>query len=744
VNPPNASDDRRLNPLLKMAVLAGVATAVRLHVGRGDDLDARDGEGMTPLMLAAAKNKAAICDLLLDSGADPLLTDFCGRDALAIAREAGASAAALILARPRSAANASRAVERQPSPSPDDEQVHRDGAPRDLATPRLWETVNTSDDFDLVGTTAWEPEHDHAPPGGNPALGAAATVAHHILSKHTPTDLDEDWDDFKAFLPEHAVDGRALGVHEARREQLGELMLRAIREGSVPQGGVEAICADVHGVRVPEAESLLRIVLCDLGAETDERIESDAFLHDLGEGNNLEEDAYVSEAIGFLDDLSSGRNDPLKIYVKEMSRRKLLRAEEEQALAQEIEAGRECALDALASWPHGVAALLSKASQVSEGATDMEEISASVEMQPLAEGDAAQPSFDEYPEASDDLEDSDGIVSTAVADFLERIALVDRLKANAGTGGRGQQALRKALAALNMSTDMLHDLTKTVDIQSEPARLFSASMARQAVARERLMLCNLRLALSIAKRYQEKGLPIEDLVQEANLGLLKAVDRFDWRRGFRFSTYATWWIRQAVTRALADKGRTIRVPVHVSELMSRLARDADWIEKTTGRRATARLLAERMKIHPRKVAALLNRMEEPVALDEPDEDGIVFADGLADAASADPLAVAARANLSSIFRRMLSELDPKIAQILIKRVGLDDDEDCTLEEIGKVHGVTRERIRQLEAKGLRKLRHVSRSMALLDFVDFSPTFICKEEDAINSARGARDQKTSEL
>ncbi|WP_437557713.1 sigma-70 family RNA polymerase sigma factor [Acidithiobacillus sulfuriphilus] len=714
--------EQPLNRLLRMAVLAGVESAVRMHVRRGDDLDARDGDGMTPLMLAASKNKAAICALLLGSGADASLTDPSGRDALEIAKASGAAAAALVLSAPERETEAPPKAEERGSAESGEERSAVQEAPGDVPSPRPAESEHVAAEEDIFpGLSAWEPEEDGPPPEGDETLAAAAAAAHVAISGHVPIDMAEDWEDFEAFLPEHAVPVPRAGDEEGR-ERIRRLLARALREGSVPEAEVEALCADADGSHNPKGETLLGLVLGDLGAETDERIETDSFPADGDDDSDAGEDAEISEALAFLDDLGSGRNEPVRIYVREMSRQKLLTAEEELALARDIEEGEALALDALASWPDGVASVLAAAGRVRAGEADAEEMSAGGVREPSGEGGGEQAAEPEEVETEngENSVDAAASLSEGATDFLERVAEVERLERHAGKGGAGEKALREALASANLSRAFLLGLANGGKEKTGAASRFAAAVERQAAARERLAVCNLRLALSIAKRYQGRGLPLDDLVQEANIGLLKAVDRFDWRRGFRFSTYATWWIRQQVTRALADKGKMIRMPVHVHDLMNRLAREAEWIERTTGRRPTAEALAERLSVAPRKVAALLDRMEEPVPLHESDADGIVPADALADAATADPAEAAEKADLSAVLGRLLTELGPKSAEIIAMRFGLGDEDPRTLEELGEIHGVTRERIRQIEAKSLKKLRHPSRSDVLRDFIDFSP------------------------
>jgi len=670
--------ERPLNSLLRMAVLAGVELAVRMHVRRGDDLDARDGDGMTPLMLAASKNKAALSSPERETEAPPKMEERgsaeCGEERSAV-----------------------------------------QGARGDIPSPRLAEPEQVFAEADIYpGLSAWEPDEDGPPPEGNETLAAAATAAHMAISGHVPIDTAEDWEDFEAFLPEHTLPLPRAGDEE-RRERIRRLIARALREGSVPEAEVEALCANTDGSRNLEGEALLGLVLGDLGAETDERIETDSFPADVDDDSDSGEDAEIFEALTFLDDLSSGRNEPVRIYIREISRRKLLTAEEEPALARDIEEGEALALDALASWPDGVAAVLAAASRVRAGEADAEEMSAGGVWEPSDDG-GGEPTMvleEVGMENGEDSADAAASLSEEATDFLKRIAEVERMERHAGKGGAGEKALREALASANLSRSFLLGLANGGKEKTGSVSRFAAAIERQAVARERLAVCNLRLALSIAKRYQGLGLPLDDLVQEANIGLLKAVDRFDWRRGFRFSTYATWWIRQQVTRALADKGKTIRVPGYVHHLMNRLAREADWIERTTGRRPTAEALAGNLSVAQMKVASLLARMEEPISLYEPDADGIA----LVDAAATDPADAVAKADLSAVLGKLLTHLEPRSAKIIVMRFGLGGEETHTLEELGEIHGVTRERIRQIEAKSLKILRHPSRSDILCDFID---------------------------
>ncbi len=288
-------------------------------------------------------------------------------------------------------------------------------------------------------------------------------------------------------------------------------------------------------------------------------------------------------------------------------------------------------------------------------------------------------------------------------------AYADKLKALAEEINRCQRKLAAVESNCSLSVADIKEINRKMSIGEAKARR----------AKKEMVEANLRLVISIAKKYTNRGLQFLDLIQEGNIGLMKAVDKFEYRRGYKFSTYATWWIRQAITRSIADQARTIRIPVHMIETINKLNRISRQMIQEKGREPTPEELSERMEMPEDKVRKVLKIAKEPISMETPigDDEDSHLGDFIEDQGAVSPLDSATMEGLRESTQNMLAGLTPREAKVLRMRFGIDMNTDHTLEEVGKQFDVTRERIRQIEAKALRKLRHPTRSEKMRSFLD---------------------------
>ena len=724
-------------------MLTGVESSVRLHIDRGDNLNARDDKGLTPLMIAASRNKANICKLLLDANADPSLVDSSGRDALAQAKASGASDAAKIIELALAPPPPEPAVVSQTYTST--EQPGMSLAVNELA-PLLPDAISATDEaweeldapFDLSG---WVEEVEGVAPIGDASLALPAIAMHVVISEHAPIDSSADWDEFEAFLPSFAAPLLRVENLE-KRDRLRSLLLRAMREGSVPAQAVEDLCVDDDQLSNPETEFSLMQTINDLGAECDERFEYDASFESfqvfVASEETEEEEELITATLSYFDALISNSGAPLPLYFKDSRDESLLTASEEATLGQAMEGGLDKALDALAAWPAGLSFVMEDARLVISGAKPLAWMVATKEEAPPNDaGLAASPDAlaSLSVAAPHDAADEEDEHSADLTSFAATVKALSGLGQADSVKGLNWSACRDVLASLGLQKPYVMAFMDARRGDGHPsATLFAKAMEQHRQARERMALSNLRLVLSIAKRYLNSGILLDDLIQEGNIGLLKAVDRFDWRKGFKFSTYATWWIRQQISRTVSNVSRSIRLPAHVHQLGMHVIQAAVAWEKINGRPPTYPELGAEMDIAVWKVEAILREREEFISLDAVNIEDLIATHVRAQFIAPDPSEAVESQELTAALGRLLARFGRERQLIIRMRFGFGVDDECTLEQLGARLGLTRERIRQIEAQTIRLLKHPAKAAGLLDW-----THMVKKSDRRNEVDAAESE-----
>ncbi|CAL62001.1 Putative RNA polymerase sigma-70 factor [Herminiimonas arsenicoxydans] len=678
-----------------MASLAGVEAAVQLHINRGDDINAIDASGRTPLMLAASRGHVRICELLIQAGACISSCDRENKDALQIAKENNRSVVANYL----------------------------EG--RIQVEPASFVDGNFPQHFDdaiqSVEPSSWEEDEETAPPEMDYASIQVAQAIQKEISNHAPVDLDIDWSDIDIELPEsESTNSFRKILDDDKLNSIRTLIEQGLRNGGVRLSQVVELAVDFESDGKGNNLYLCLIrIFSDIGIVVDD--DESWWSSETTHSDQPYEGAIVNEALEYLSIQLSGRGDPGRYYYKAYSNQLLSRFDE-QELGKVIEKGLDDAGSCIGNCRILLGELLKAAQLVKQG---------NMPVRSLIKFDQGSDDDEIDEDASESLlEEDEGALprsqGTFIEEFNKRIAVIRNL-VDGSKGEYTDRALTDAIRDLDVTWSFLRTLRSNCshsNVAPTIWKTFADALDRVEEARSQMAIANLKLVHSTATKYSWSGMEFLDLIQEGNIGLLRAIEKFDYRRGFKFSTYAIWWIRQAITRAIADQTRLIRVPVHLVESINQVERHKNQVEHILGKSLKAQEISDALSMPLRKVEQCLAANVSILNIDdlieretENQDEALVLEENLIDP-SATPEQLAIKTSLSKVLNRILSDLPEKEAHILRLRFGLYKNvEPHTLEEVGQLLGITRERVRQIEAKALTRIRYPNRRKDIAIFAN---------------------------
>jgi RNA polymerase primary sigma factor len=698
---------RAINPLFKLAVLSGTVPAVLFHIQRGVDVNARDGEGRTPLMISALRGHVDLCRMLLEGGADATLVDSDGNDALRLAVSSGHSGpTAVILEYLPVSDICSKATEIPPILA--EEDVEDDGS------------AFASEG--VLNVSRWEEAIESPAPAGDSSCLYEAEAVQLDISSHIPIDTAESWSDVDVILPDSRPRRFWENLEQDTRSRVRRVLLVGLRDGKVPHHQIEALAEDQDQDKAEDFMARLLLVLGEIGVQIEEPFGADneclkqSPVREFDEYEDERHWSLVDDAVGFLEDLNSPIGDPFSAYLKDAGRDRLLSREEETALSKDIEDGTAEAVSAISACEPAVAEIARVAEQILSGETSFDTM-----IDPdgpnenvLLEDDNEPTISDPLTADADDDEDAGSPVSAA-SDLAMRLGSIKELRSKVFAANEPiDPGIRVTLAdevkALRLSLRFMEHLKSVAGLRDqEPDRYqcqqIQAGLAKADRARGIFIGANLRLVIALARKYGRSSMAQMDLIQEGNIGLLTAVNRFDYRRGLKFSTYGTWWIRQAITRAIANQARTIRLPVHMVEMTGRVRRAQRQLCQELGYEPSPKDLADRLGLPEERICKIIAVMEDSVSLESlNDSSDDEVAGGFPAAGDASALEIVLIQERRKHVDQILTTVSPKVQKVIRLRFGIGYEREHTLEEIGQEFDLTRERIRQIEVKALRHLR----------------------------------------
>lgn len=664
----SVSEFYRIPPLLIRALKSGVSSVVEFHLSRGLPKDSRDSLGNSPLMIAAQNGHFAICEMLLRAGVDVEHQNNLGFCASDLAQE---QTLRDLLARYRQ--SPSPAGQQPAGGSVDDADVEVEiEAEADVET----EPPETEDAMDFM---RWDAEVESEPAEDNQTLRHASAEAQQLLSRYRPKDNAAEWIDIELSLPDPPT---PVSHSPQNYPHFSTLLTGALDAGRVSVRDIRFAGEEDFGMPWPEFRVSVEALIKDLPLIVDG---DDAF----PESDACEAFAASGDLEPWFDAFGALRQSGIfERYLVDIRQWDVVDKTKEERLGQRMDTALINLMTILAGLPEA-------------------------EYLQLLHPNRLPAPAPEISEEEDDAEDADEDISSA-ADDDDAISFNDLLILL--RSGKAEEYQDNHIPRPEYA-DLQQIVERAQTLIPDECHKMSLYVSSYRDAWEGLIHANLRLVVAIAKKHCGRGLDIEDLIQEGNLGLIKAVEKFDYRRGFKFSTYASWWIRQKITRAIADQAQLIRLPVHFYEQFRRWRSSRDQLLHHQGITPTLRRLQEMTDLPERQLLRMA-KYEEQTALigDFHDDAQDLSGDALLtrrDFTSAPVQSLELREHISSVLDTLL----PREAQIIKMRFGIGMTQDFTLEEVGKQFDVTRERIRQIEAKALRKLRHHSRASKLGGFVE---------------------------